>query len=71
MEVEQRKRQGESLGGQRYFTPGSRKGLLRTCELPGESDEDGKCDSLGLGACLECSGSRNTSGVAGETGDRE
>lgn len=79
MEVEQRKRQGESLGGQRYFTPGSRKGLLRTCELPGESHEDDenlgwgdrKCESLGLGACLECSGSRNTSGVAGETGDRE
>lgn len=47
MEVEQRKREGLSLGccccccyRRRYFTPESRKGLLRTCELPGESDED-------------------------------
>ena len=32
--------------------------------------EKRKCKSLELGACLECSGSRNTSGVAGEDGDR-
>lgn len=70
-------RNNERLGGWCYFILVNRKVLLRTSDLQGgpvrimRNRENRKCKGLEVGTCLECSRSRNVSGVAGEIGDRE